>query len=104
MPEAREVKPDKWTNISILFDNGIYSIIWGYYNEGDYKVLGKRWNNSFPTQGKYPIFFVENELFTLSTLNDVVRILMVDEGRYGEKRDDHLLNTVSAIGNWAEIN
>jgi len=29
MPRASEVRPGKWTNLRVLFDNGVYSVVSG---------------------------------------------------------------------------
>jgi len=59
-----EVKPKKWSNEVILFDDGSYSAIWGNYENSTKKSLGVRWNGQgseqgFPNQGSHPIWFVE---------------------------------------------
>lgn len=61
MPAAADVKPGKWSNIRVLFDNGWYSVIAGEF-EGDYD-LGQRWNGDddsagFPSQGGHPTWHV----------------------------------------------
>lgn len=42
MPKAEDVKPSKWDSITVLFDNGSYSIISGKYDGAE--TLGERWN------------------------------------------------------------
>jgi len=64
MPEGKDVKPKKWSNEIILFDDGNYSAIWGNYENSAKRSLGVRWNGQgseqgFPNQGSYPIWFVE---------------------------------------------
>jgi hypothetical protein len=58
MPSALEVSPEKWSDITVLFDNGEYSVISGRYDGGDHRVLGERWNGGpgpgFPSQGGHP--------------------------------------------------
>jgi len=61
MPAATKVRPRKWNNIRVLFDNGWYSVIVGHY-EGEHK-LGQRWNGEkghvgFPSQGGHPTWHV----------------------------------------------
>lgn len=45
MPLAMEVRPEKWSQIRVLFDNGTYSVIAGVY-DGDRERLGERWNGA----------------------------------------------------------
>ena len=39
MPSAEEVRPQKWSEIVILFDNGEYLVISGVYEQADYRSL-----------------------------------------------------------------
>jgi len=66
MPEGKDVKPEKWSNEIILFDDGYYSAIWGNYENSPEKKLGVRWNGQgsepgFPNKFNHPIWFVERE-------------------------------------------
>ena len=61
MPAAYEVRPGKWSNIRVLFDNGWYSVIGGDY-EGEASFV-ERWNGDddevgFPNQAGHPIWHV----------------------------------------------
>ncbi len=47
MPRAREVNPGKWSEKEELFDNGIWSVIYGQYEQdpGEHvPAMGFRWN------------------------------------------------------------
>lgn len=63
MPNANEVRPKKWRNISVLFDNDIWSVIVGNYEGGATKTIGVRWNTSklnpmgYPTLCGNPVWF-----------------------------------------------
>ena len=49
MPSAMEVKPEKWREIWVLFDDGQYSVISGMYDGGSdpaRRKLGERWNGT----------------------------------------------------------
>lgn len=52
---GNQVRPEKWTNVIDLYDNGWYSYIWGNYDGGSDKSLGVRWNGGknvgYPNQG-----------------------------------------------------
>jgi hypothetical protein len=61
---ADEVAPERWSNIRILFDDGVYSVIAGVYRSEDgskRERLGERWNGKgplgFPSQGGNPIWY-----------------------------------------------
>ena len=71
MPSAREVRPAKWTTtdteITVLFDNGEYSVISGDYQEEPgtvaFPALGERWNGTaagigFPNVAGNPVWHV----------------------------------------------
>lgn len=58
MPSAISVKPKKWTDIQVLFDNEEYSVVMGNF-EGTF-CLGERWNGNenevgYPNQGNNPL-------------------------------------------------
>jgi len=63
MPFGKHVRPQKWTNVIDLYDDGVYSAIWGdYSNTGS--CLGVRWNNEFgamgyPNLGPNPTWYIE---------------------------------------------
>ena len=76
--KAVEVKPQKWFwdenyPIRILFDDNVYSVIWGKYENS--KVMGVRWNGEdeigFPSQGRNPIFHIEPDFIALSILQNL---------------------------------
>lgn len=61
MPSAAQVRPANWTEVTILFDDGSYSVISGKY-DGNWG-LGERWNGDngtlgFPNQAGHPIWHV----------------------------------------------
>lgn len=60
--DGKDVKPKKWGNIKVLYDDGETSIIYGVYDNKK-KCIAIRWNKDpnepgFPKQGKYPTWFV----------------------------------------------
>lgn len=64
MPAAKNVNPQKWSDLTVLFDNGTHSVASGRY-EGD-PAIGIRWNGAqdpendpgFPNQGGNPTWHV----------------------------------------------
>jgi hypothetical protein len=65
MPAGHDVRPGKWSEVIDLFDNGVYSAVWGYYGgDRSSRCLGVRWNADeggigYPNQGANPLWYVE---------------------------------------------
>ena len=67
MVRGTDVRPQKWSDVIDLFDNGSYSAIWGRYDENEEeRCLGVRWNGNdtderygYPSQGGHPVWYVE---------------------------------------------
>ncbi len=59
MPDGTKVRPQKWSNVIDLYDDGDYSAIWGSYDGDHQRCLGVRWNENFPNQGGNPLWYVE---------------------------------------------
>ena len=70
MPPAADVRPAKWSEITVLFDDGEYSVISGLWERND-PSLGERWNGEgsdgggeqfrggtlgFPNVAGYPVW------------------------------------------------
>jgi len=77
MPAAEDVRPQKWQNSSVLFDNGWYSVISGIYDGGDHAVLGERWNGGgdelgFPNQSGYPTWHVVPDFLAIALLEGLL--------------------------------
>jgi hypothetical protein len=73
MPAEDKIKPGKWRNIKVLFDNGWYSVIWGDYKDLPYRCVGVRWNGKanklgYPNQAGYSLWYVEPEFLTKTIL------------------------------------
>lgn len=85
MPTADRVAPKKWTNISVLFDDGKYSVISGNYDGK--RALGERWNGQgdgigYPSQGGNPLWHVVPEFLALPVLHG-----LLNETRLSARRD-----------------
>ena len=85
MPAAIDVSPQKWTNLRVLFDNGVYSVVAGEYE--DERALGQRWNgeegeSGYPTQGSNPLWHVVPGFLAVPVLYAVLHELAAqpDEG------------------------
>jgi hypothetical protein len=78
MPTAESVRPQKWQNQTVLFDNGWYSVIAGIYDGRDgHSVLGERWNGSegelgFPNQSGYPTWHVIPHFLAIPVLEGLL--------------------------------
>jgi hypothetical protein len=80
MPAAAAVAPTRWTGITVLYDDGVYSVVAGDYDGAH--CLGERWNGSdphpgFPSQGGNPLYHVVPDFLSrpvlLGLLEQVVR-------------------------------
>jgi len=75
MPSAAEVRPQRWSDIRELFDNGEYSLVSGFYDKGPRRVLGERWNgegdspSGFPNVAGFPVWHVVPPFLESSTLH-----------------------------------
>ena len=83
MPDAINVRPGRWANITVLFDDGYYSAAWGDFSgkgQTTRSCLGVRWNGEpgkpgYPNQGKFSLWHVEPDFLTpaiLHRLHDLV--------------------------------
>ena len=75
MPEAINVRPARWTDIKILWDDGDYSAIWGKF-DGEER-LGVRWNGyddniGYPSQGGNALWYAEPDLLTTPILRELL--------------------------------
>jgi hypothetical protein len=73
MPAGSTVRPQRWSNIINLYDDGTYSAIWGNYDNSPNHRLGVRWNGDpgvvgYPGQGSYPTWYVEPDFLTKQIL------------------------------------
>lgn len=86
MPEAKKVTPKRWSDLTVLYDNGSYSIVSGIFEEEDgsqKRALGMRWNGSesdlgFPNQAGNPIWHVVPDFLTLSILHTILEKAISD--------------------------
>jgi len=81
MPSAIEVKPAKWSNVTVLFDDEKYSVISGNYDQQPNRSLGERWNGDgesqgFPNQGGNPIWHVVPKFLAISLLHGILDELL----------------------------
>ncbi len=73
MPSGNTVRPQRWSRILDLYDDGDYSAIWGSYDGNNQRCLGVRWNGNpgepgYPSQGGNPLWFVEADFLTRAKL------------------------------------
>jgi len=75
MPSGHSVIPGRWSDTTVLFDNGWYSVISGRY-DGE-RVIGERWNGEesavgFPNQGGNPLWHVVPDFLALPVLHGLL--------------------------------
>jgi hypothetical protein len=90
MPSAEDVRPRKWSDIRILFDEGSYSVISGIYDGGHHHVLGERWNGrgdkpGFPHQGGNPLWHVVPEFLAIPILHGLLDRLSIHNNQPPER-------------------
>jgi hypothetical protein len=88
MPSAAEVNPEKWSDVTILFDNGEYSVVSGIY-ERDKHALGERWNGQdgyigFPNVAGFPIWHVAPAFLAIPILHGLLDELAKHPGQAEE--------------------
>jgi hypothetical protein len=76
MPSAADVRPEKWSNITILFDDGEYSVISGIYEQRK-AALGERWNGpddslGFPNVAGNPVWHVVPDFLAIPILHGLL--------------------------------
>jgi hypothetical protein len=85
MYNAEDVNPGKWRDKVVLYDDGSYSAVWGYYENSRNKSLGVRWNgeseedDGYPSQGGNPLWYVEPALVTEAILIQLRTIVAANE-------------------------
>ncbi|OYW74455.1 MAG: hypothetical protein B7Z37_17660 [Verrucomicrobia bacterium 12-59-8] len=72
MPAGHLVRPQKWSSILDLYDDGTNSAIWGSYEEDADRCLGVRWNDGYPSQGGNPLWYVEPDFATKNILLELL--------------------------------
>lgn len=107
MPAGREVRPHAWTDVIDLFDNDVYSAIWGRYRENPHRDLGVRWNRSsehgepgFPNSFGKPTWHVEPNYFGVALIA-AMRQEVLHDGYPGD-RVEHLRNLDIALKELSE--
>ena len=79
MPNAIHVRPGRWTDITILYDDGQYSAIYGTFTAVEQpprRALGVRWNgapgtkgcNGYPIGSGHPVWYVEANFLIVPVL------------------------------------
>ena len=96
-----KVRPQKWSRVIDLYDDDIYSAIWGSYDEGDERCLGVRWNGDtnrpcgYPSQGGNPVWYVEKDFL----IRPILCALLGELGRVSsrQRRQDYKKNILTAL-------
>ena len=102
MPAEITVRPQKWSNVIGLYDDGDYSAIWGEYNGAEHRCLGVRWNGSgtelgYPSQGGNPLWYVEPEFVTGSIL-----LVILNKLESKQNRQDYIQHVLLALREWTD--
>lgn len=106
MPKAVDVKPVRWSNTIVLFDNGYYSAMWGHYDDSANRRLGVRWSGEdgddkgYPISRGRPVWYIEPDFLVLPVLKNLLEQL-VREYATGSLSEglffDYKANIITAI-------
>lgn len=93
MVRAGDVNPQKWQNITILFENEYYAVISGDY-EGEH-ALGERWNGEgtdlgYPNQSGYPLWHVVPKFLAYYVLKGLLHELYINPYKGSERHFDSI--------------
>ena len=105
MPSAAEVTPEKWSSITILFDNGDYSVISGVYEETrgvSNRVLGERWNGGgtglgFPSAYGKPVWHVVPDFLEVPVLHGLLDELSRNPNPQSPERVTSILGELARL-------
>ena len=104
MPNADDVRPHRWTQTRVLFDNGYYSAVWGTFEGVDEPArvgcLGVRWNGSgnrpgYPSQGAYPVWYREPDFMASAVLHALRKELL--QGPKTNQQSEYLRNVDAVL-------
>lgn len=95
MPRAEQVRPKRWSQIRILFDNNSYSLISGTYRHDDGTqeddCIGERWNGQstvlgFPNVSGHPVWHVVPKFLKEPVLKGLLKELATNPGQQVAER------------------
>ena len=105
MPRGADVRPQKWSRVLDLYDDGGYSAIWGSYDGHRQRCLGVRWNgddrtepHGYPSQGGNPLWYVEPDFLTRSVLCTLLDEVAGNEAL--QRREEYRRNVLTALAEW----
>lgn len=102
MPLGADVRPQRWSNVIDLYDDGTYSAIWGSYDGSSERCLGVRWNGNdtdepygYPNQGGNPLWYVEPDFLP----RPILFALLCELARNGslQRREEYQRNILAAL-------
>lgn len=77
MPFGKDVKPKKWSNLLILFDDREVSYCFGNYEGSLYRVVGTRYNHNYPTLAGHPVWYVEPGMMNKVIVEQLLKTLLI---------------------------
>ncbi len=78
MPAGNSVRPQKWSRVIDLYDDGTNSGIWGSYENAPDRCLGVRYNEDYPNQGGNSLWYVEPDFVTKNILLELLSRVNLD--------------------------
>lgn len=102
MPRGADVRPQKWSRVIDLYDDGEYSAIWGSYDGDSQRCLGVRWNGNntdepygYPSQGGNPLWYVEPSFLARPILCALLSEICSNSSL--QRRDEYQRNILTAL-------
>lgn len=85
MPHGADVRPRKWTEREVLFDDGTYSVISDRFEGSNHSVLGMRWNGAegelgYPNMAGNPVWHVVPQFLAIGILQGLLNRLAGENG------------------------
>ncbi|MBP5511251.1 MAG: hypothetical protein J6Z49_10065 [Kiritimatiellae bacterium] len=92
MISGKDVRPGNWSNVTDLYDNGDFSVIWGNYDGNPKKSLGTRWNGAwdkddmgYPKTFGNPVWYVEPDILAKGILLTLLEFTLRNPNSGGNK-------------------
>jgi len=102
MPRGKDVRPQRWSRVIDLYDDDVYSAIWGSYDGDSQRCLGVRWNGNdtdepygYPNLGGNPLWYVESDFL----IRPILCALLGELAKNGslQRREEYRRNVVIAL-------
>lgn len=102
MPKGKDVRPAKWSRILDLYDDGIYSAIWGRFDGSALRRLGVRWNGQgsdigYPSQGGNSLWYAEPDFLVLPVLFKLLEASLSDSQNINNEQVENIHTAIYEV-------